>query len=159
MNDYGIKKNKGYRCILVLIDSFCKFGWTIPLKNKYEESITDAFSQIPKSSKRKPNPFETDDGEEYVNESFNDFLNNHNLKRFYSNTALLAVFAERFKKTVRNLLKKPVFLKGNAIWLSELPTVLIMYKKTILPSTKRKPNDASVKINEKEVYSNLQDKR
>ena len=120
------EKNKGYRYILVLIDNFCKFVWTIPLKNKYAQSITDAFSQILKSSKRKPNPFETDDGEEYVNESFNEFLNNRNLKRFYSNTALGTVFAEKFKKTVRNLLKKPVFLEGNAIWLSELPTVLIM---------------------------------
>ena len=35
MNDYGIKNNKGYRYILVVIDNFCKFGWTILVKNKY----------------------------------------------------------------------------------------------------------------------------
>ena len=34
MNDYGIKNNKGYRYILVVIDNFSKFVWTIPLKNK-----------------------------------------------------------------------------------------------------------------------------
>ena len=29
MNDYGIKNNKSYRYILVVIDNFSKFGWTI----------------------------------------------------------------------------------------------------------------------------------
>ena len=48
MNDYGIKNNKGYRYILVVIDKFSKIGWTIPLKNKYAQSITDAFSQVVK---------------------------------------------------------------------------------------------------------------
>ena len=81
MNDYGIKNNKGYRYILVVIDNFSKFGWTIPLKIKYAQSITDTFSQIVKSSKRKPKLIETDDGKEYVNKIFSEFLNNHNIKR------------------------------------------------------------------------------
>ena len=82
MNDYGIKNNKGYRYILVVIDSFSKFGWTIPLKNKYAQSITDAFSQIIKTSRRKPNLLETEDGKDYANKRFNEFLNNHNIKRY-----------------------------------------------------------------------------
>ena len=44
MNDYGPKNNKGYRYVLVVIDKFSKFAWTTPLKNKYAQSITDAFS-------------------------------------------------------------------------------------------------------------------
>ena len=114
MNDYGIKNNKGYRYILVVVDIFSKFGWTIPLKNKYAQSITDAFTQIIKTSRRKPNLLETDDGKESVNKIFSEFLNNHNIKRYSRNTALGAVFAERFLRTLRNLLKKPVFLAGNA---------------------------------------------
>ena len=68
--------------------------------------------------------YETDDGREYVNKIFSDFLNNHNIKRYSRNTALGAVFAERFNRTIRNLLKKPVFEKGSADWLSELPSVI-----------------------------------
>ena len=82
MIDYGIRNNKGYRYILVVIDNFSKFGRTIPLKNKYAQSITDAFSQIVKSSKRKPNLLELVDGKEYVIKHFNEFLNNHNTKRY-----------------------------------------------------------------------------
>ena len=64
----------------MVLDNFNKFGWTIPLKNKYAQTITDAFLQIVKTSKRKPNLLETDDGREYVNKVFNEFLNNINVK-------------------------------------------------------------------------------
>ena len=64
MNDYGPENNSGYRYILVVIDIFSIFGWPVPLKTKYAESITDAFSQILKTSKRKPNLLETDDGKD-----------------------------------------------------------------------------------------------
>ena len=74
MNDYGPKNNRDYRYTLVVIDNFSKFGCTIPLKNKYAQSITDAFSQITKTSKRKPNLLETDDGKEYVNKNFQRIL-------------------------------------------------------------------------------------
>ena len=159
MNDYGIKNNKGYRYILVVIDNFSKFGWTIPLKNKYAQSITDAFSQIIKSSRRKPNLLETDDGKEFVNKIFNEFLNDHNIKTYSRYTDKGAVFAERFNRTVRNLLKKPVFEKGKADWLSELQSVIKKYNNTYHHSIKMSPIPASKKVNEKEVYSNLQDRR
>ena len=159
MNDYGTKNIKGYRYILVVIDNFSKFGRTISLKNKYAQSKTDAFSQIIKTSRRKPNLLETDDGKEYVNKIFSEFLINHNNKRCSRNTTLGAVFAERFNRTIRNLLKKPVFEKGSADWISELPSVTKQYNNTIQHSIKMTPLQASKKSNERKVYSNLQDKR
>ena len=67
--------------------------------------------------------------------------------------------AERVIRTIRNLLKKPVFEKGNANWISELPSVVKKYKNTIHHSTKMKPIDASKKSNQKSVYKNLRDDR
>ena len=67
--------------------------------------------------------------------------------------------AERVIRTVRNLLKKPVFLAGNADWLSELPSSVNKYKNTIRHSNKLTPIQASKKSNRKEVFSNLQDRR
>ena len=52
MNVYGPKNNKGSRYILVVIDNFSKFVWTTPLRNKNAQSITEAFSEIIKSSNR-----------------------------------------------------------------------------------------------------------
>ena len=144
---------------MVVIENFSKFGWSIPLKNKYAQSITDAFSQVIKTSKRQPNLLKTDDEREYVNKIFKEFLNNRNIKRYSRNTALGALFAERFNRTIRNLLQKPVFLKGKADWLSEHSSVDKQYKNAIHSSTKMTPIQACKKVNEKEVYSNLQDRR
>ena len=58
-----------------------------------------------------------------------------------------------------NLLKKLVFLAGNADWLSELPSVIKQYNNTIHDSIKITPNQASKKSNERKVYSNLQDRK
>ena len=67
--------------------------------------------------------------------------------------------AERVFRTVWNLLKKPIFLAGNADWISELPSVIKNYNNTIHSSTKMKPIDAFKKSNEKLVDSNFQDRR
>ena len=86
-------------------------------------------------------------------------FNKHNSKRYSRNTPLGAVFAERFNKTIRYLLKKPIFLAGNADWLSELPSVIKLYNNTIHHSIKMTPTQASKKSNENEVYSNRRDDR
>ena len=62
LKDYGPKNIKGYRYVLVIIDSFSKFGWTIPLKNKNDQTRKDSFENIIKNSKRKPNLIETHRG-------------------------------------------------------------------------------------------------
>ena len=39
LNDYGAKNIDGFRYFLVVSDSFSKFGWTVPLKNKNARAI------------------------------------------------------------------------------------------------------------------------
>ena len=34
LKDFGPENNRGYRYVLVIIDNFSEFGWTVPLKNK-----------------------------------------------------------------------------------------------------------------------------
>ena len=107
--EYGSKNNRGYRFILVVIDTFSKFAWTVPLKNKYAQTITTEFSNVITKSKRKPKLIETDDGKEFVNKIFNDYLKQNDIKRYSRFTDKGAVFAERFNRTLRNLVRKPVF--------------------------------------------------
>ena len=63
------------------------------------------------SSKRSPNLIESDRGEKFYNNIFQDFLNKNNIKLFSRNTSYGAVFAERFNHNIRNFLKRPVFEK------------------------------------------------
>ena len=62
-------------------------------------------------------------------------------------------------RSIRNLLWKPVFEKGNADWLSELASVIKEYNNTIHNFTWLKPIKNFKKSNEKKVYSKLRDDR
>ena len=159
LKDYGPENNRGYRYVLVIIDIFSKFGWTIPLKNKNAQTIKDSFENTLIKSKRSPNLIETDRGKEFYNNIFQDFLNKSNIKLYSRSSSYGAVFAERFNRTIRDLLKKIVFEQGDAKWIDVLPTITEQYNNRIHTSTKLSPKDASLKKNEGFVYKNLLDKR
>ena len=127
LKDYSPKTNRGYRYVLVTIDNFSKFGWTIPLRNKNVLTIKDSFENILISSKRKPGLIESDRGKEFYNNIFQDFLNKNNIKIYSRNSSCGAVFAERFNRTIRDLLKKIVFEQSDAKWIDVLPKIAKQY--------------------------------
>ena len=145
LKDYGPENNRGYRYVLVILDNFSTFGWTKPLKNKNALTIKDSFENILISSKRKPNLIETDRGKEFYNNIFQDFLNKNNIKLYSRNSSYGAVFAERFNRTIRDLLKKIVFEQGDAKWIDILPKITKKYNNKVHSSTKLTPIQASLK--------------
>ena len=159
LKDYGPENNRDYRYVFVIIDNFSKYGWTVPLKNKNAQTIKNSSEKILISSKRKPNLIESDRGKEFYNNIFQDFSNKNNIKLYSRNSLYGAVFAERFNRTIRDLLKKPVFERGDAYWIDVLPTLTKQYNNRIHSSTKLTPIQASLKKNEGYVYINLLDKR
>ena len=66
---------------------------------------------------------------------------------------------ESYNLTIRNLLKRPVFEKGDGNWIDVLPTITKQYNNRIHSSTKWTPIQASLKKNEGYVYKNSLDKR
>ena len=157
LKDYGPENNRGHRYVLVIIDNLSKFGWTVPLKNA--QTVKDSFKNILLSSKRKPNLIETDRKREFYNNMFQVALNKNNIKIYSRNSSYCAVFAERFNRTIRDLLKRLVFEKGDGKWIDVLPTITKQYNSGIQSSTKLTPIQASLKKNERFVYNNLLDKR
>ena len=111
------------------------------------------------SSKRKPNLIETDHGNEFYNNIFQDFLNKNNITLYSRNSSFGSGFAERFNRTIRDLLKKIVFEHGDANWIDILPTITKQYNNRVHSSTELTPIQASMKKNEGFVYKNLLDKR
>ena len=76
--------------------------------------MTDAFSNNLSTSKRKPLKIECDRGSEWYNSVFQNFLKGQNIQHYSRFTDKGPSIAERVIRTVRNLLKKPVFEKGIA---------------------------------------------
>ena len=116
IQDFRAENIRSFRYVLVVIDIFSKFGWTIPLKNKNEQSLTNSLENNLKSSKRKPNLIESDDDFEFVNKAFTILLNYNKNKRHIKKTSLGAVFAERFNRAIWDLLKGPVFEWSESNW-------------------------------------------
>ena len=116
MIDYKISNNKGYRYIFIVIENYSKYLWAIPLKIKYSQTITNEFSNIITTSKRKPLKIESDRGRKFFNSIFQNFLKSKNIQHYSRYTDKGPSIAERVIRTVRNLLKKPIFLAGNADW-------------------------------------------
>ena len=63
------KFNKGFRFLLCVTDIFSKYAWVIPLKDKKDISIVNAFQKILKESDRRPNKIWVDKGSEFYNNS------------------------------------------------------------------------------------------
>ena len=120
LKDYDLENIRGYRYVLVIINNCAKFGCTVPIKNKNAQTIKDCFEEISIISKRKPSLIETDRGKEFHNNIFQDSLNKNIIKTYSRNSSYGAGFAERFNRTIRDLLKKIVFEQGDAKWVDIL---------------------------------------
>ena len=72
------------------------------------------------SSERNPILIETDRGKEFYNNILENFLNNNETKHYFRNTFSGAVSAERFNRTIRDLLENPVFEMGDINWIDSL---------------------------------------
>ena len=123
------------------------------------ETITDEFSNVPTQSKRKPLKIESDRGGEWYISVFQNFLKSKNIHHYSTFTDKGPSITERVIRSVRNLLKKPLFQKRNADCLSELPSVIKKDNIAFHHSNKMTPLEAYLKKNEKIVYSNLKDNR
>ena len=157
LKDYGPENCRRYRYVLVIIDNFSKYGWKVPLKIKKAQTKTYSSKIILKNSKRKPNLIETVRDKGFFNSMFQNFLVNNSFRHYSRNTYVGAVFAEKFNRTIRNLVKRPVFEKGNGKWIDVLQTITKQYINRIHSSTKLTPIQASLKKIEGFDYNNLLD--
>ena len=86
-------------------------------------------------------------------------ISNNKIKLSSGNTSLGAVFAECFNNSLRNLLKRPVFERGDGNWIFVLPAITKQNNNQVHTSTKLMPTQVSSKKIEGFVYKSLLDKR
>ena len=96
------KYNEGFKYLLCAIDLFSKYAWVIPIKDKKGTSIVNAFEKIIPEGQRKPNKMWVDQGSEFYNQSFKDFLKANNIEMYSTYIEGKSVVAERFIRTLKN---------------------------------------------------------
>ena len=109
LKDYGVANYRFYRYVLVALKNLSKFCLTVLLENKNGQTIKDSLEKNLLISGKKTILVEIDRGIKFYNNFFQNFLNNIIIEHYFRNTTLRAVFAERFYRTIKDLLKRPVF--------------------------------------------------
>ena len=124
------KYNKGIKYLLCAIDLFSKYAWVIPLKDKKGTSIVNAFQKII-SEGRKPNKIWTDQGSEFYNNAFKDFLKINNIEMYSTFNEGKSVVAERFIRTLKNKIFKHMTAVSKKVSFDVLDDIVKKYNNTV----------------------------
>ena len=140
--------NDGYTFLLLVIDTFSKYGWIIPLKNKKGETVADALKDI--FEKRKPEKLWTDKGTEFKNKDVKKLIEIYSTENEEKSSIV-----ERWIRTMKEKMWKYFTDNNTYNYINVLPDLVKDYNNTVHSSTKLTPIDASKKKNELTVWRNL----
>ena len=124
------KFNKGIKYLLCAINLFSKYAWVIPLKDKKGTSIVNAFQKIILEG-RKQNKIWVDQGSEFYNKSFEDFLKINNIEMYSTYKEGKSVVAERFTRTLKNKILKHMAAISKNIYFDVLDDIFNKYNNTV----------------------------
>ena len=141
------RKNKGIKYLLCAIDLYSKYAFVIPLEFKKGISVTNGFNRKP--SNRKPNKIWVDQGGEFYNNVFKKWLSDNDIIICSKYNEGKSVVAERFIRTLKSKLYKPMKAIGKNVYYDVLDDVVNKYNNTKHSTIKMKPIDVG---NNKRVY-------
>ena len=136
------KYNRGIKYLLCAIDLFSKYAWVVPLKDKRGISIVNAFQKII-SEGRKPNKIWVDQGSEFYNNSFKDFLKINKIEMYSTYNEGKSVVSERFIWTLKNKIFKHRTVVSKDFYFNVLDDIVNKYNNTVHRSIKMKPIDVT----------------
>ena len=142
---------KGIRFLLCVIDVFSKYAWVVPLKDKKEVTIINAFQSILNNSKRKPNKKWLDQDSEFYNNSFKKWLEDNGIEVYSTYNEGKSVIAERFIRTLKNKIYKHMTAVSKSVHFDVLNNIVDKYHNTYHNSIKMKLID--VKSNSYDEYN------
>lgn len=144
------KENKNHNYILVVIDTFSKFAWTEPVKNKTGVCVTNAMQAIFKRSGHICKKIHSDNGKEFFNKHFAKLMKLYGIHHYATFSVKKASIVERLNRTLLARLWKVFNLKGNHRWIDVIQKVTHEYNNTTHRTIKMKPSEVTAE-NEDEI--------
>jgi hypothetical protein len=121
--EYPKEGRDKWRYILTCIDIFTRYAWAIPLKKKDATSVLNAVKLI----KPYPKKYWADQGKEFINKKFEEFMKDHNIILYHTFGNAKSAMVERFNRTLRDLMWPILTQRGSEDWVSILPELLDIY--------------------------------
>jgi len=121
------KVNKGYRYMLNVIDCHTKYAWSIPLKDKTGLTVLKALKDIVQDSNRKPKHLWVDQGREFYNKHFDEWLKENDIIRYSTFGEHKSAVVERFNRTLKTEMWKRFTAYNTRNWIDILDELLNWY--------------------------------
>ena len=134
------KFNNGIRFFLCVIDIFGKYACVIPLKDKKDITITNAFQKISDESNRKPNKIWVDKGSEFYKGSMKSWLEKNAIEMYSTHNEGKSA-AERFIRTLKRKSYKYMISISKNVHIDKLVDIVDKHKNSYHRTIKMKPVD------------------
>uniref|UniRef100_A0A158P4A7 Integrase catalytic domain-containing protein n=1 Tax=Tetranychus urticae TaxID=32264 RepID=A0A158P4A7_TETUR len=137
------KENDNYRYLLVVVDVLSRFAWVLPLKDKSGDTLSRAFESIFDLG-RVPKKLQTDQGREFVNKTFKNTMEKHNIN-FFTTTddTIKCAIAERFNRTLRTRIYRYLYHTRSKRYIDALSSIVSSYNHSYHRSIKMSPSDVN----------------
>ena len=133
--------NDAHRFILTCIDCFSRFAWAVPLKSKKAVAVRDAFAAIVEGGMRKPTYLQSDKGSEFLNATFQAYLQQSGI-RFYTsqNADIKCALVERFNRTLKSRMWRYFTYKNTLRYVDVLSDMMKSYNDSYHSAIKTAPS-------------------
>ena len=146
INVSGLKEfNDNITFLLVVIDTFSKFIWVVPLLNKKPSTVLDAFKKNYVKYSDFPYTLTTDKGKEFQNDLLKRFMRDNNVKFFSSEGSTKAQIAERVIHTLKQMVAKYLSTYNKFRYIDVLPDLVESYNNLYKSSLDMTPSQVNTK--------------
>lgn len=148
------KVNKNYNYLLMIIDTFSKYAWVIPLRNKNAETVANAFGRL-FLQKLSPGHLWCDKGSEFYNRKVEDVLKKYQVKLYSTENEEKSCIVERFIETFMRMMYMYFDANRHTEYIKILPHLVEKYNNTKHRSIGCTPLEARNPDNYQKVYDHL----
>ena len=147
------KDNDGFSYILVAVDTFSKYMWVRPLKDKQGSTVSKAFQDIFKGD-RKPKRIRTDKGQEFRAKPVVSLMNSLGIRQMFAQNEKKAAVSERAIKTIKSKIIRYMTYKNSFKYIDNLQEFTDSYNKSTHSTIDMAPNEVN-KTNEEDIRLNM----
>jgi len=130
--------NKNIVFLLVVVDIYSRYAFVEPIKEKSGEIVLDAFKKIVLKAGIPKNLW-VDEGKEFYNQYLKNYNKENNINMYHTYSGLKSSYAERFNRTLRDLIYKYLNLNKTKTYINNLQDIVKEYNLSVHSSTGETP--------------------
>lgn len=148
------RTNRGYKYLLMIIDTFSKYGWIFPLKSKTGKDVAEALKKLFKSGV-KCNKIWSDRGKEFLNKHVQKVFEDNDVTIYHTENEEKSCICERWIRTMKGIMYRYFTAARTRNYIDVLNAMVSKYNNTWHRSIKHTPTEARNPINYQSVFDSL----